>query len=48
MTTTRFGPTTVEGVTALPGGGVTTPDGFRAAGVAAGLKQHEYDTWYVL
>lgn len=34
-----FASTTPDHVTVLPGGGVTAPAGFRAAGVAAGLKQ---------
>jgi glutamate N-acetyltransferase/amino-acid N-acetyltransferase len=33
-----FGPPAHEHVTSLPGGGITSPGGFRAAGVAAGLK----------
>jgi glutamate N-acetyltransferase/amino-acid N-acetyltransferase len=33
-----FGPPEHEHVTSLPGGGITSPGGFRAAGVAAGLK----------
>lgn len=34
-----FASTTPDHVTVLPGGGVTAPAGFRAAGIAAGLKQ---------
>ena len=33
-----FAPASPEHVTVLPGGGVTAPAGFRAAGIAAGLK----------